>query len=749
MLLETGDSMKTAQRNDFLQLRMDGDTKCLRAGERTLIWRTLEEYSFQIQRSDGCLIMVEPSGKPIRKDIPNGWIWQYSHTELAVDVQYVLDQDVLFKTVSVIANQPLIIRYAQTEAAAVGEELTRGGEGQPLFVGVKGFIASTFPAAENRRDGGVLTLRHAPFKKLNVGEHFDFSPVVFGLNWEQATPEGLAESFRRFLLPRRPHPDDCLRVYCDWGAHDELAGEYEFELNEEMARRILGDLRHARETTGLTYDYYLMDDCWYSRDTYNRFKSTHWPQGPEKFLSELDDLGMWFGLWFDVNMQRIRDPKKKIFRGSSTDELCIAAEENMAWVFEAVEKHIRENGVRMLKFDFAFFKCDNPDHDFHSQRKIAAKEPAIRNFIAHLSALRKAYPTLQVLAYNGFTTDLDYIGSVDPNRGGWAISPFWALFIDYLYCGDPRPAERPAPMEKSIIHYSDCMIEQFVDALLPREAIDDHGSMIGLTNTIYYLQKRSLRDSYLMNIVRGTRKLHLYGETGLLDSADWEFLAKAQRLFDFVCAPGCRTESVLERPSRGTVYGYHNTRGNRGVITAVNTTAITQPIVVNIPGKLRWKRIYHNGEWCEERLPMTGALCADLDSYGIDAFAWERFGDEETDPLPVPIPAQCPGGYVDVDAGTTVIVPLPAECRRIGIRFMTDDLSPLRASNDERPTMRIRAQGGELARLDTMAVWSGISFVIYEVHQTDNTMSLRLENSGDTPLTLHWQILTPGKEQKP
>ena len=734
------------EHNGFLQLHLNGTIKCLQAGRDALTWQTQTEYSLQIQKEDGTLMMIEPSSAPEQKELENGWIWRYSHKELTAEVQYVLDGDVLLKTVSVIAKEPLIIRYAQTEVASVREELTRGGEGQPLFVGTQGFISSTFPAAENRRDGSVLYVRHAPFKTLKVGQRFDFSPVVYGVNTEEATAEGLADSFRKFLLRRRPHPNDCLRIYCDWGAHDELAAEYELELDEKMARRLVANLRKAKETLGLTYDYYLMDDCWYDPASYFQFKQTHWPEGPDTFLQELQGAGMQLGLWFDVNMQRILDSDKKLFRSSGDRELCLAEETNAAWLFDAVEKHIREHGVRLLKFDFAYFECDNPDHDFHSQRGIASKEPGVRHFIKHLAALREICPELQVLGYNGFSTKLDYIGSVDPNRSGWAISPFWALYIDYLYCGDPRPAERPAPMEKSIVHYSDCMIEQFVDALLPREAIDDHGSMIGLTNTIYYLQKRSLRDSYLMNIVRGTRKIHLYGETGLLDEADWDFLAKAQKLFDFVCDSKCHTEPVLERPSRGTVYGYHNTQGDRGVITAVNTTAIAQPVVVNIPGKLQWKRIYHNGNWCEEILPMTGGLCAELDGYGIDAYAWERVEDEEIDALPAPIARQCVGGYVDMDPATTVAVPLPEGCSRIGIRFMTDELSPLRAPNEERATMKISAQGAELIRLDTMAVWSGISFAVYDVRTTDKAVVLQMENSGEKPTTLHWQILTSGKE---
>lgn len=729
--------------NDGTRLSAEGRDKTLTFEGRSLHWRTLSEYSFQIG-IDGEGMTVEAAA-PVSEEVTGGcWVRRYVHPCMLVETVCALGRGVMLKTVSVTARQALTLRYARTEIAAVAEELTRGGEGQPLFVGDAGFIASTFPTAENCRDGAVLYLRHAPFAILKEGETFTFSPAVFGTD----TGSGLEESVRQFILERRPHPGDRLRVYCDWGAHDETAKQDGLELDEGMALRILGDLRGAKEKTGLVYDYYLMDAFWYAPDSYDRFKETHWPDGPDRFLRELDGMGMKFGLWFDMNLQKILAPDKTVLRGDTADELCLAWEANMDRVFAPIERHIREHRVRMLKFDFAFFNCDNPAHSFHSRRDTASKEPAVRHFIARLAKLRREYPDLQVLAYNGFTTEMYYIGSVDPNRGGFAVSPFWAQYVDYVYCGDPRPAERPAPLKKSILHYTDCMIEQFTDALIPREAVDDHGTMIGNSNTIYYLQKKSLRDSYLLNIVRGTRKIHLYGETGLLDDDDWRFLRQADKLFDFVCQTGCRTETVLDRPSRGTVYGYSNICGDRGVITAVNVTSVSQQIAVNVPGRLKWKRIYHAGEWCDEPMTLSGPLQTELDPFGVDAYAWERTGDrEQFTCLPRPVAAQPAGGYVETDSGTRVEVTLPAGCRRVGIRFLTDTLSPKRAPNTERGGLTIAARGGELIRLDTEEIWSGVSYAVYEIRPQEEPLRLVIDYTGEELVILHWQDMTAGEER--
>lgn len=724
--------------NKSAALSVGENGKELVYGESSLRWHTLAEYSFQVDLSGNKTIL--DAGKPVVDTVAGGnWVRQYEHPEMTVQIVYHLEDAVLIKDISVTAHQPLTIRYARTEIATVAEELTRGGEGQPLFVGDSGFISSTFPVAENCRDGAVLYLRQAPFASLKARETYQFNSVVFGVN----TGEGTGECVRSFILSHKPHPKETLRIYCDWGAHDELADEDNRDLGEEMALRLLNNLRCAREKNGLTYDYYLMDAFWYALDTYDHFKTTHWPEGPDRFLKELDKMGMKFGLWFDVNLKKVEEPDKENLRSDTTDELCVAWKANMDRVFSAVERHVREHNVRMLKFDFASFHCNNPAHDFHSQRRTPSKEPGVRNFITHLAALQKEYPDLQVLAYNGFTVELDYLGSVDPNRTGWAVSPFWALYVDYIYCGDPRPAEFPAPMGKSVLHYTDCMIEQFTDALMPREAIDDHGSMIGVTNTIYYLQKQHLRDSYVLNIVRGTRKIHLYGETDLLDDSDWAFLAKAQDLFEFICSPSCRTEMVLERPSRGTVYGYSNTCGNKGYVTAVNTTPSSQKVIVNIPGKLQWKRVYHAGEWCDEALYLEGALDTSLEGFGVDVYEWVRTEKAVTKMmLPPAIPEKPAGGYVEADAGTTVEVVLPADCRRIGIRYLTDNLSPIREQNVERPYLSISADGGKLIRLDTMTVWSQISFAVYSVCSDRDNVVLRFTNNGTCHLILHWQDLT-------
>ena len=725
-------SMTIRLQNESCRLTADHrGLKALHAadGEHHLIWTTLSEYSLHLKMAQGELILN--SGDADFQDISSekAWIRRYIHSLVTVDVSYTLTETATLKTVSVRAHSPLTLCYAYMEVASVTRTLERGGEGQPIFVGTDGFISSTFPAAENRADGRQLCLCQAPFVSLKSGEVFTFPSVVFGLN----TEGDMAESFLRFLRPRRPNPTDRLRVYCDWGAHDESDDSTAPPLDEQMAYRLLADLCRVKEQTGLAFDYYLMDDYWYStNEPYTAFDNTHWPNGPEAFIQAVEKSDMHFGLWFDVNMGKLDDGCKIVTRGGTPELFCMGYRENMERLFHGVEYQIRENHVRLLKFDFAFFDCNDTSHTFHSARHTASKEPAVRLFIEHLAKLRAQYPDLRVLAYNGFTTDLCFISSVDPNRSGLAVSPFWAETIDYVYCGDPRPAEMPAPLQKSLLHYTDCMMEQFRDALFPTEAIDDHGTMVGNTGTIYYLGRKALRDSYILNIVRGTRKRHLYGETAVLTKEDWAFMAATEPIFDFVCTPSCNTMPILQRPSERGLYGYSNTNGDRGIITVVNTGAVPLSAVVNLPcwqegERLSWRLLYHAGEWVSKTLPEAGILATEVEPFGVDVYGWER----QCRPIDT--------GYVNVDVGCQVELPLPADCRRVGLRFLGENFSPMRTCNGVRSDLRVAAQGGELALSDNVFVWSGISYAVYHIETEGPRVSLLFTNTGDQPLIVGWQ----------
>lgn len=209
-------------------------------------------------------------------------------------------------------------------------------------------------------------------------------------------------------------------------------------------------------------------------------------------------------------------------------------------------------------------------------------------------------------------------------------------------------------------------------------------------------------------------------------------MAEAEPLFDFVCAPSCHTMPILQRPSERGLYGYSNTDGYRGIITVVNTGATPLPAVVSLPcwqegERLSWRLLYHAGEWVSQTLPEAGVLTAEVEPFGVDVYGWER----ENHPINA--------GYVYVDAGCRVQLPLPADCRRIGLRFLGEALSPLRTGNGIRADLQVSAQGGELTLCDNVFIWSGISFAVYDIKAEESAVTLFFTNTGSEPLTIGWQ----------
>lgn len=701
---------------------------------KQFILSVIEEFTLQLEY-DGIQEVLCSSNCEYKTFLQGNQITTvYTHPAGEITVEYKLDGTAALKTIRINAKKPLLIQYAQTELSTASLPLSRGGEGQPVFLGTTGFTGSMYPVSLNKIDGNTVQLDQAPFISLKTGDHFAFAPVVYGL----CVTDSVEDSVIDFIHKRKVHPSRSMRIYCDWAAHDELSDEKCEKLSEKMALRILKTLEKVRHEKDVCFDYYLMDDFWFQQDKpYTEFNPETWPDGPDHFLKQVDKHGMKYGLWFDVNMASVNVSDETPKRQENGKEICLNYQENMDLLFTSIEKHVREHQVRMLKFDFAYFECMNENHHCHSKRAVASKEPAVRKFIEKLNYLRTIDPELMILAYNGFTTDLSYIGSVNPSRTGYAISPWWCLFVDYLYCGDPRPSEIPGvDLEKSLIFYTDSMIEQFHKSLVPYDAIDDHGTMVGNTATIYYLGKKPLRDSWIMNLARGNKKEHLYGEVDLLSDADWEFIKNTQDMFDYICKDDCRTQSLPGSPSKGEIYGYHNTTGNSGFLTVVNSCRIPKHININLPEWLPGDAIitqccYKDGLFNRNPEKRRNAgLNLKLEPDSVEVYYWERD------------PEKLSTGYILIDGGKSIQLPMKADCTRLGISFIQDDFSPLRAPNQERDDITIRCHDAVLNRMNTKNIWSGVSWFVYDVNEiSGNGYLMNFMNSGTDPVTIKWQKL--------
>lgn len=717
----------------------DGSRRFVRPGGRSVFFTLRPLYEFGLQADWGDYSGLITSGECEREEkfAEESCTVLWRHPFFEVQVTWRMDGAAAIKSMRLRAKRRIFLRYAQTEVSDCNRVLSRGGEGQPVFLEDGGFVSIAFPAARNLYEGKRLKLEQAPYLEMASGEDFDFFDVVYGFGAEKTAEE----SFLQYILAHKKKTPAGLRIYGDWGAHDEMAGEK--ELDEQLSLRQLALLKKGKER-GVSFDYYLMDAFWYDkRGNYLTFLEKNWPRGPERFLEELAEQGMKFGLWFDVNMSRLLLPEGLLEEKGNAGGLCLGYGENVKMLFRGIRTQLERCGCSLLKLDFAYFDCENGKHRVHSPERLASKEPAIRNFLKELTGLCQEYPDLLIAGYNGFTAGLDCIGSSDRRKGEeFAISPWWCLYLDYLYCGDPRPSELPAGnLGNSLIWYTDAMIEKFSESLMPLTAIDDHGTMIGNTNTIYYLGKGNFRDSWILNIARGSRRELLYGDLELLSEEDWRFLADSGELFEFICRPSVHTVPLGGSPARGEVYGYFSGDGHRGYVTLVNPGA--GEAFFRLPGeewnagRRRFWKIYAGKSFLKEggekkksgREGSGGEIR--LASEEVAVYAWEQreiLGKE---------------GYLTLEPAACETIRLSGGCGSFSVKVTDREGKALRLFGGEEELLQIHCpeQEAGLERIYPQRIWSGCSWMAYRIKPSDlsSGRQICLSNRGGECLYVKWQ----------
>lgn len=615
---------------------------------------------------------------------------RFSGQGFSVRVRYRAESDRLVKKIFVEESGGRIVKRMTCEGRQCNLPLSRGGEGQPVFAGGCMWCGIEFPAANNGYTDRTLSFMQAPFRAAPV-ESFD---IVYAFK----RGESLERSFLRYIEGK---PREKLKIYCDWGLHDDLSDNV--ELTQKMTEDNIGNLASLMESSGVHFDYYLMDAYWFEEhQPYIRFKERTFPGGIDAIIERLEGMGIHFGLWFDLNcihahLQGMEKFDTQLGNGS----LCFACDEIAEMMFEAIKYHVLNHKVRLIKLDFAYFECKNPGHG-HSTDFVESKERSICNFIRMTQRLKELNSELKIICYNGWTTELDWIGSVKERRG-FAVSPYWCRWVDYVYCGDPRPSEIACRnLEDSIVYYTDAMIRNFHDALMPFSVIDDHGTMLGDTSTIYRLGKAMLCCGWLMNAMRGGGKLHLYGRIDQLDGADSAYMRKIADVFDDMADGDFETSLILGDARKGEVYGYSASQGERGYAVVLNPSARPACFALSLPewerSRIQTERIVECGELAGGKKEIFSCLTGELPAYGYRLIGWRRLPQKER------------GGRLVLEAHSKLA--LPFEGGGIALCFEKGG-APLKSARGYPEGLSVTAGGKSLLPNVVQDIWSGISWLYF------------------------------------
>ena len=371
-------------------------------------------------------------------------------------------------------------------------------------------------------------------------------------------------------------------IYCDWALHDELSDTV--ELDEAMTEKALDRFEYWQKKHILKFEYYLIDAFWYDPEgNYQQFKRPNWPNGFISVRKRMDALGMTPGLWFDVNgstSPRYKDWKESL--ATDGGGYCLFDGPYAEGFEKAFVNAYNSWGVKLFKLDFANFRAVTPrlvnslSEDEIYLKNTEALKQIFRN-------LRSRFSDMIILAYNGYELVPDYISntSYSLRRG---IDPSWLEVFDYIYSGDPRPADTPCiSFRHSLDVYQSYMAWNLNFSGIPLGRIDDSGCMVGDTHTIYHLGKRSWRRTWILSLSRGSKRALLYGNLHLLDDPDAQFLSKANRFFFSLFDLGLETCTVGSIPAHSPWHGFLTGGGSKGLLTLVNTTGFPQHVSLEIP----------------------------------------------------------------------------------------------------------------------------------------------------------------------
>jgi len=455
-----------------------------------------------------------------------------------------------------ITNGPAegLLLDVEVDAFAADIRASGGGHGQPLFLGDEAFVAVEHPSGEARFTSGRITLLHFPGRRLAPGERYSSHVAVACV-----APAGEAlPGFIRYVQAhsrRARRPAKALAVYTPFGINNQWGPCS--TLDDEQILDVLDRLAEWRRA-GVCFDYFTLDTGWVDPSSdLTRFRPTAFPNGPAAVAKRVHELGMGLGLWFATSWAAEscwdhppawagQQPATMAYRNGYPARaeypglFCVGCEAYAAVLRQAVLHHVRENGVRFLKFDGGNYQCDHPAHGHLPGRY--STERMFRTLIDIADAARDAAPDVFVMWYWGLR------------------SPFWAwhgdsIFESGLHMEGSGTSSVPTLYYRDSVALAQDQNAQFARTIPPLVK-DSLGVWLADTRWGNFMGKERWRESLVMDLGRGSLLFpNLWGNPYHLDDEDVAFLARLGRLARENEALFLNRRNVLGDPWRNEVYG--------------------------------------------------------------------------------------------------------------------------------------------------------------------------------------------------
>ena len=230
---------------------------------------------------------------------------------------------------------------------------------------------------------------------------------------------------------------------------------------------------------------------------------------------------------------------------------CIGDQPYYQMLKKAVLYHIKENGVRLVKFDGGDYVCNLTDHT-HLPGKYSV-DTRFENLIDIATAARTAAPDVFVMWYWGLR------------------SPFWALHGDMLF-ESGLMMEGSATSAFPALYYRDSVsLAQDQNAQhatnIPPTVKDSLGVWLADDRWGNYMGKQRWREAMVMDLARGNMCVpNLWGDIYLFNDDDVYFLSRVMKLAKKHESILQHRHKILGDPWRNDVYGYAYGQDAEGLV---------------------------------------------------------------------------------------------------------------------------------------------------------------------------------------
>ncbi len=543
-------------------------------------------------------------------------------------------------------------------------------------------------------------------------------------------------------------------IYNDWSSYDELSDN--IPLTEELAMKELNEVLRLKQN-GVQIDYYLMDAFWFDKDSgYRTWHKQHWPNGPDTWLNSCKQNNILPGMWFSTNLisggGNVFLHMIPEWQSSANDDsgiLCLFEGGYLPHLADTLQIWY-EKGVRLFKFDFAYFEAAIPD----AKAKYSLDEIKEKNKVAFMQMLqnfRAKNKDVLIVGYNGFGGVLD--NTYTPFTK--TIDARWLDVFDTLYSGDPRFSDVPMMnIWRSEDVYHDHQNIQFQFNSLPMRRIDSCAFMNGVTGTCYSRAMQCWKGELILDLARGGWVNVYHGNMELINDEDAKLFAKVQHLFhNFKILDSITYFGGI--PCYSQLYGFKAEDKNGVICTVVNPSQQTATLQMPVENIRQSKLLYADGGFNPTIKNNSIILGAEqLAVVGFNAYADDKYdmGKDET--------IQIPQNIIKIDAPFSLtqnnmiectMKDLPGSDLRIIVQQFDKNGNPYRTWGGAPPNgtkmdelIKITVKQNDTVietkkEYDKM-IWSGLSWGVVEVKQSSFDKSkplfIQCSTAEKVPLTL-------------